>query len=297
MKKLLLIAVHIIWALMVYAIISVWNTEVAEGTYTIKKDDTISQIPSRLKLDINLIFYKIWLKTMAPDIKLMAWSYEIKYNTTLLEAFQRNLNKPVSLDRQIMILPGWNIFDIDEMLAENWVIKAGDLTEYSNNIPKGLKEKYAFLKSAKSLEWFIYPETYRIALDSKLEDVVWIALDTFEERIYKDFLFARLVWVDFIDTLIMASIVEREERDPLNKPIVAWILSKRLEEGIALWADATVCYAYEKTFKECTPDFINEKIYIKSEYNTRNKVWLPPTPISNMSDDTFKAAFTPEWSP
>jgi cell division protein YceG involved in septum cleavage len=35
-------------------------------------------------------------------------------------------------------------------------------------------------------------------------------------------------------TLILASIVEREERSETNQPIVAGILSKRVAEGIAM---------------------------------------------------------------
>jgi UPF0755 protein len=183
------------------------------------------------------------------------------------------------------------------MLAAKWIIKAWELIAYSDAMPSSIKAKYSFLKDAPSLEWFIYPETYRIPLDAKLDNVLEITLDTFEERIYNEFKSSRVKWKDFYDMLIMASIIEREERDPQNKPIVAWILLKRLEQGISIWADATVCYEYRKTFKECTPSFIWEKIYIKSKYNTRNKVWLPPTPISNLTADTFKATASPESSP
>ena len=34
--------------------------------------------------------------------------------------------------------------------------------------------------------------------------------------------------------LILASIVEREERDDTNQPVVAGILEKRVSEGIAM---------------------------------------------------------------
>jgi cell division protein YceG involved in septum cleavage len=36
------------------------------------------------------------------------------------------------------------------------------------------------------------------------------------------------------ETLILASIVEREERSDANQPIVAGILAKRVAEGIAM---------------------------------------------------------------
>lgn len=96
--------------------------------------------------------------------------------------------------------------------------------------------------------------------------------------------------------MIFASILEREERNPENKSVVSGILQKRLKEGIALGADATVCYPYKKTQKECTPAFISEVIYGKSEYNTRTKQGLPPTPISNFSQQTFQDAYRPTAS-
>jgi UPF0755 protein len=94
----------------------------------------------------------------------------------------------------------------------------------------------------------------------------------------------------------MASILEREERNKKNQPIVAGILFKRLDEGIPLGADATVCYGYAKSQSGCTPEFIGEKIYNKNPYNTRNTKGLPPTPICSVSVDTFTAAASPEAS-
>jgi UPF0755 protein len=97
--------------------------------------------------------------------------------------------------------------------------------------------------------------------------------------------------------LILASIVEREERVSSEKPVVADILAKRVREGIPMWADATVCYGYAKTQKQCTPEFIGEVIYKKDPYNTRNKQWYPPTPISSISLDTWNAVINKKSSP
>ena len=99
------------------------------------------------------------------------------------------------------------------------------------------------------------------------------------------------------ETLILASIVEREERSDINQPIVAGILAKRVAEWIAMWADATVCYGYAKTQKQCTPRFIGTIITDKNPYNTRNKQGYTPTPIANITLSTWDAALHPESSP
>ena len=104
------------------------------------------------------------------------------------------------------------------------------------------------------------------------------------------------LWSDAYDTLILASIVEREERNEKNQPIVAGILKKRHDEWTPIGADATVCYGYAKTHKDCTPAFIANVINQKNPYNTRNMRGYPPTPISTITKDTWKAAMNPESS-
>lgn len=104
---------------------------------------------------------------------------------------------------------------------------------------------------------------------------------------------------DFYETLILASVVEKEERSVANKPKVAGVLKRRLDgdcsdTGKIIGADATVCYAYGITSKECTPAFIAEHVYESTQYNTRKMAGLPPTPIANPTADSFRAARNPE---
>jgi UPF0755 protein len=89
----------------------------------------------------------------------------------------------------------------------------------------------------------------------------------------------------------LASIVEKEEKSVKEKATVAWVLKKRMVEKWFIWADATVCYPYELTFDECTPTFIWNHIQDKNDYNTRNKLWLPLTPICNPSNNSIEAVY------
>jgi UPF0755 protein len=95
----------------------------------------------------------------------------------------------------------------------------------------------------------------------------------------------------------LASIVEKEEKSTKEKATVAWVLKKRLKENWFIWADATVCYPYELTFDECTPNFIWTHIQDKNDYNTRNKLWLPKTPICNPSADSIEAVYNAKNTP
>lgn len=293
MKKYIIWTIILVLVFCFFQILNIWNTAVSKWKYIIQKWDTISLIPKRFWLDINPTLYKIWLKISWPSIILKAWTYSINSNISLNELLSKSLKTPDSLDQEITILPGWNIFDIDEYLSNRWTIDKWELINLSSNIPMKIKDKYAFLKSNNSLEWFLYPDTYRVNLWAKIEDIVKVALDEFGSKIYYKL---DINWDYFYNKAILASIVQKEERSTENQPIVAGILLKRLEENIALWADATVCYEYQLTSKACTPQFIWEKIHIKSSYNTRNQLWLPPTPISNFTKETFDAANNPQSS-
>ena len=71
-------------------------------------------------------------------------------------------------------------------------------------------------------------------------------------------------------TLILASLVERETKTAVDRPIVAGILLKRLKAGWPLQIDATVQYAYG--------DWSPSPIPAIPLYNTYIHTGLPPTP-------------------
>lgn len=140
----------------------------------------------------------------------------------------------------------------------------------------------------------LLPDTYRVKPDATVDDIIRTFLREFDKKIYTPYSFSSPQ--EFYETLIFASIVEKEEKSSTNKPIVAGILKKRYRERIAIGADATVCYEYRLAMTDCTPAFINNHIYQKSAYNTRESLTLPPTPISNPSAETFLATMNSEPS-
>jgi len=297
MKKIILILLGLLfvfWAYVMYSFSSIWSIIIEPQTLEIEKWETVSNLVTKLKLDVNPMIYKIWVKLNYWDFRLQNWKYDIKEKITLDGLFKNVLSKPTKNDVTITILPGRNIFDIDDYLTEKWVIKGWELEKFSDEISliaaksdmksKEFLDNYPFLLGAKSLEWFLYPDTYNIDPKWDLEKITWVLLDQFKKKIYANYKWSK---DDFYKTLILASIVEKEERDPTNKPIVAWILKTRLENWIAIWADVTICYSYKKPYSDCDPEFIGQNIHKKSEYNTRAQRWLTPTPISNVSENTF----------
>lgn len=61
-----------------------------------------------------------------------------------------------------------------------------------------------------------------------MDDAIRVMLREFDKKIGKTY--TTLKTKEAYQTLILASIVEREERDDANQPIVAGILAKRVVE-------------------------------------------------------------------
>lgn len=278
-----------------YIVSSVGSYEVTTGVYRISKGETIHSLPTSFDFDIATWRYRLWIKFFAPEvINLQVGEYRVDTPTTLTDFFRNTLTSPTHTDQTITILPGWNIYDIDDYLANKQILAAGDfITESTLNISV-LAEEFSFLKERDSLEGFLYPDTYRIRTDATALQIARILLREFEKKIWPTY---ESLGKDAYQTLILASIVEREERISSEQSIVAGILSKRINEWIPMWADATVCTGYAKTQKQCTPSFIAQVIYDKHPFNTRNRQWYPPTPISNVPQDTWENTLAKKDSP
>ncbi len=258
-----------------------------------------------LKLKIPEWKYRFWVKYFAPKIEnLQAWWYAVESTMKLEDVFSKILVKPVFTDLTITILPGWNSYDIDDYLyRKDIIVNPGDFFFAMRDNFTKYQQVYSFLAWVTSLEWFLYPDTYRIPKNATADTVVRKLLDEWDKKIGVKYMSLKRIEGDKNDgftpyeKLILASILEREERDPLEKPIVAGILAKRVAEKIPMWADATVCFGHAKTQKQCTPAFIGSVIAEKDPYNTRNKQGYPPTPISTLTLDTWNAVLDRQSSP
>ncbi len=288
--------IAIVWVFLVYLVWSVGSIPIWKGKYTIEKWYTLSILGDKLGFGVASWRYRLWTRFFAPsNIILSAGTYETTVPVTISDFLTKTIKTPLYGDQTITILPGWNSYDIDAYLASKDIGKVGDFLETSRINFGEYQKDFPFLSSVNSLEWFLYPDTYRLKQDATSDDAIRVMLREFGKKIWESYKTqdAKKAY----ETLILASIVEREERSDANQPIVAGILSKRVKEGIAMWADATVCYGYAKTQKQCTPSFIGSVIQDKNPYNTRNKQGYTPTPISNVPLSSWNAALHPESSP
>jgi len=267
---------------------------------TIEQWENISKIFNELST-IEKIGIKIYLKTHTVDFsKLEAGNYVFSGNYTKAE-FIANILKGSEKDYiRLTLLEGRSIYDIDEALTRKWYITPWAYIQYVTNYGtiSELMQGYEFLREIPAgkatLEGFLYPDTYNVDKNKELiPQIVKKQLDGFTTRVRSNVSNP----TDWYKTMILASILEKEERNISNKATVAGIFLKRLDIWMALDADITLCYGLNKSYTTCTPAVIGQKIGDKSNpYNTRGTRWLPPTPISNPTRESINAIMNPQIS-
>src|SRR5205823_1468840 len=89
--------------------------------------------------------------------------------------------------------------------------------------------------------------------------------------------------------IVGASLVESEAKVPEDRPLIASVISNRIQKGMKLQIDATVLYA----LGEHKDRISNKDLEIDSAYNTYKIEGLPPTPISAPGRASLEAMLHP----
>ncbi|MDP2860109.1 MAG: endolytic transglycosylase MltG [bacterium] len=183
--------------------------------------------------------------------------------------------------------------DIWLTIPEGW--RAEEIAEYSR---KQLGEsKFGIdLTKWRTKEGFLFPETYRVPTSINEDELLTLMDKTFREKFYtqQSLLGKTTENLSLTETVILASLVEREAKYDEDRPMIADILIKRWRVGMALQVDATVQYAigkYDSSWwkKELT---LADLKFI-SPYNTYLHAGLPPGPICNPGMAALEAVIAP----
>ncbi len=196
----------------------------------------------------------------------------------------------------ITIPEGWTLEQIDARLQEIDFTEAGDFLAYANDPTtlSALKKDFSFLSGASSLEGYLFPDTFFEDPNSfTTEKFIRRLLNNFEKKVMTGEIKAALTKSGrtLDEVITMASIVEREALLDEDYPIISGILWKRLDNGWALEADATLLYVLDNR------DELAKNLNLDSPYNTRKTRGLPPTAIGNPGLKAITAALHPESSP
>lgn len=141
-----------------------------------------------------------------------------------------------------------------------------------------------------SLEGFLFPDSYDIPATATAHDVVQRQLDSFAGKGAPALTTSRNPQnLSTYQLVVLASLVEREARDPADRGLVAGVLDNRLAKGMLLQVDASVLYGVGAVGRSPTTD----ELAGDTPYNTYLHPGLPPTPIANPGHASLLAAAQP----
>lgn len=98
--------------------------------------------------------------------------------------------------------------------------------------------------------------------------------------------------VSLKESLVIASLIEREASGSHDMPLISGIIWNRLNNKMPLGLDASLQYIYG-TSSNWWPRVLSSNKEANSPYNTYTNLGLPPEPISNPSDQSIMAALNP----
>ncbi len=216
---------------------------------------------------------------------LKAGEYKFDQAANLLEVHARIAHGDIYA-HTVVIPEGFNIYDIAGAIEQAGLGSRADflrLAQADTSLVADLDPQ------ARSLEGYLFPDTYQFTRTQSLTDILSIMVRRFRQE-------ARAMGLNGGDvhrTVTMASIVEKETAVPEERPLVAGVYFNRLEHNIALNADPSVIYAamlagrYQGVIHQ-------SDLNLDSPYNTYKYAGLPPGPIANPGRDALRAALHPE---
>ncbi len=151
---------------------------------------------------------------------------------------------------------------------------------------------------ASSLEGYLFPDTYFFPPEADAREVAGRMVGAFRERLSEFPEASSMDPVKLHETVILASIIEREYRIPSDAPLMASVFLNRLAIGMRLQSCATVVYVITEKEGKPHPEIVTRKdLTIPDAYNTYLHKGLPPGPISNPGMTSFRAVFFPAKTP
>lgn len=278
------------------------NVEVPTGA----TDAEIGHLLFEKGLIRSELAFQYWVVQVGRAGSLQAGSYDLSPSLTPSE-IAAALQQQAGVEVEIRIQEGWRLEQIVAYLSTTKLtMNLNDFVALVKTPPADLLNEYAFfqnLPAGRSLEGYLYPDTYRVNANATAREVVEKLLGTFDTRLtgeIRDAIAAQTIGgkpMTIDQAVTLASIVEREAVLDSERPTIAGVYMNRLNtKGWVLNADPTLQYGLATATNADAPvsawDSITwwpplqtagKDVELPAElagYQTYINGGLPPTPIA-----------------
>jgi len=193
----------------------------------------------------------------------------------------------------VVIPEGYDMFDIAKAIQDAGLGSSEDFLHVAMSDIALISD---FAPDAKSLEGYLFPNTYEFTRAQSMPDMAAAMVKQFRQV-------AREIGLlpekgtdpkpENIQRMVtLASIIEKETAAPEERPAVASVYYNRLGRKMPLQADPSVIYAelLQGTYGGALH---HDDMQFDSSYNTYNHAGLPPGPIANPGKTSLEAAMHP----
>jgi len=272
--------------------------------FTVENGWGKSTIVNKLK-ETGLIrsefFGKVIIKLK--NSELYAGTYKLSKDLSTLEILEKISNQENIENESITItfVEGKRLSYFVKLISDNFSYTVDEINEKLENTEylESLIDKYWFItndifndKIYHPLEGYFYPDTYEFKVNSTLDEIIEKLLNNMDEKLkeYKEEIDAGKYKIH--EYLTLASIVELEGINSLDRASVAGVFYNRLNSGMTLGSDVTTYYAVNKDF---TSDLTISELNSCNGYNTRGTCvsGLPVGPICSASLSSIAAVIEP----
>lgn len=226
---------------------------------------------------------------------MQAGNYEMNHAMSVPDIVNKMLDGDVySGAIPVLLSEGKNINEMAQILEKHNICTSAAFISETKKLGE-YKALYPILSSIpddknRTLEGYLFPDTYEIEPGSTAADVVKKMLDRFTEVYNQNFMQQTTEKGKSVDEIvIMASIVELETKLPEDKANAASVFYNRIAQNMPLQSDITVDYALGKKHAVLT----EEQTKIDSPYNTYQNLGLPVGPICSPGKSSIDAAINP----
>ncbi len=239
----------------------------------------------------NALVFKLYARLSGKAGKLHAGEYDVTNGQTPLDIMKMLASGRVKAYWVTVPEGKWSS-EVAQLLANRmpgntdfateFAAEAGDMAYW--------RTRAKFPLEGKSLEGYLFPDTYLFAKGVNARQVIENMLDAFQKKCYRAYrqeppADGRSLY----QVLTLASLVEAEAKKPEERPIIAGVYMNRLRLGMKLQCDATVLYAHQQRLKRVW----DKDTTLDSPYNTYQYAGLPAGPICNPGLASFEAALHP----
>lgn len=221
---------------------------------------------------------KIWKRG-----SLRAGEYRFDHPVSAVEVYGRIARGDV-FTKALTIPEGSNIFDIAARVEQQgFGTREEFLTAARQRV--GLVEDLD--PGAKSLEGYLFPDTYRFARKTRADQICAVMVRRF--RVVAN----QLGLTGNVHQIVtIASLVERESAVDTERPLVASVFMNRLAQKMPLMTDPAVIYGLELA-GEWRGVLGKVGLAHDTAYNTYLHGGLPPGPVANPGIRSLRAAMQP----